>query len=194
MPMPSIGCGSRIKRSTDNFRCNTASLACFLANSCLVSRITGIDVDKSALDDADRVLSPQPNDFDRLLERPLAMDLIHGSILDHHPELHGVDAIVLSEVNEHLDPPDLEQLPEALFAMCAPKLVIVSTPNVEFNVHFPDWRPGVMRDADHRFEWTLAEFESCCTMQAMLAKAFWDTPPTPRHGDWDNDVEGDAGR
>ncbi|KAJ3367061.1 Small RNA 2'-O-methyltransferase [Allomyces javanicus] len=146
--------------------CNTASLACILANSCLVSRITGIDVDKSALDDAARVLAPQPSDFDRLRERPLTMDLIHGSIVDHHPELHGVDAIVLTEVIEHLDPPDLKRLPGALFAMYAPKLVIVSTPNVEFNVHFPDWHPGVMRDADHRFEWTRAEFESWCTTQA----------------------------
>ncbi|KNE56136.1 hypothetical protein AMAG_01972 [Allomyces macrogynus ATCC 38327] len=146
--------------------CNTASLACVLANSCLVSRITGIDVDKGALEDAARVLAPQPNDFDRLRERPLTMDLIHGSIVDEHPELHGVDAIVLSEVIEHLDPPDLERLPEALFAMYAPKMVIVSTPNVEFNVHFPDWRPGVMRDADHRFEWTRAEFESWCRTQA----------------------------
>ncbi|KAJ3370938.1 Small RNA 2'-O-methyltransferase [Allomyces arbusculus] len=146
--------------------CCTASLACILANSCLVSRITGVDVDKGALDDAARVLAPQPSDYDRLRERPLTVELIHGSIVEHRPELHGVDAIVLSEVIEHLDPPDLERLPEALFAMYSPKLVIVSTPNVEFNVHFPDWRPGIMRDADHRFEWTRTQFESWCTTQA----------------------------
>ena len=48
-----------------------------------------------------------------------------------------------------------------------PKLVIVSTPNAEFNVCFAQLKYGtpeaIFRNDDHRFEWTRAEFEAWST-------------------------------
>jgi hypothetical protein len=37
-------------------------------------------------------------------------------------------------------------------------MVVVTTPNREYNAKFEGMKPGEMRHADHRFEWTRAEF------------------------------------
>ena len=37
--------------------------------------------------------------------------------------------------------------------------VIITTPNREYNILFPGMAEGARRHADHRFEWTRAEFE-----------------------------------
>jgi hypothetical protein len=36
--------------------------------------------------------------------------------------------------------------------------VKLTTPNAEYNVRFPTLAAGTFRHADHRFEWTRAEF------------------------------------
>ena len=46
-----------------------------------------------------------------------------------------------------------------LFECARPRLVIVTTPNVEYNVNYPLLSAGRLRHTDHRFEWTRAEFE-----------------------------------
>ena len=70
--------------------------------------------------------------------------------------LAGLDAAVLMEVIEHVDPPRLEALDRAVFGHAAPGTVIVTTPNVEYNVRFETLPAGTMRHRDHRFEWTRA--------------------------------------
>lgn len=44
----------------------------------------------------------------------------------------------------------------------APKTVIVTTPNAEYNELFPGLLPGRFRHPDHRFEWTRAQFTAWC--------------------------------
>ncbi|ORZ31669.1 hypothetical protein BCR44DRAFT_1385050, partial [Catenaria anguillulae PL171] len=95
---------------------------------------------------------------------PMRIELMNGSIVEYDERVSGVDAIVLSEVIEHLDPEPLALLPRALFSFYRPKIVIVSTPNQTFNLHFPD--PSRVRDPDHRFEWTESQFRSWCDTQA----------------------------
>jgi hypothetical protein len=63
----------------------------------------------------------------------------------------------LVEVIEHLDADRLPALAEAVFGN-APKTVIVTTPNAEHNVLFPNLADGAFRHPDHRFEWTRAKF------------------------------------
>ena len=58
---------------------------------------------------------------------------------------------------EHLDPPILERIPHSIFGVMQPQTVIMTTPNAEFNVLFPDF--SGFRHLDHRFEWTRREFE-----------------------------------
>jgi len=74
--------------------------------------------------------------------------------------LAGLDAAVLMEVVEHVDPDRLPALERVVFREAAPGTVVVTTPNAEYNVHFPTLEPGAPRHRDHRFEWTRAEFRA----------------------------------
>jgi hypothetical protein len=46
-----------------------------------------------------------------------------------------------------------------LFGDARPRIVVVTTPNREYNVLFDGLPAGRFRHRDHRFEWTRAEFE-----------------------------------
>ena len=72
-----------------------------------------------------------------------------------------LNAAVLSEVIEHVDPPRLPALEHAVFGAARPKAVVVTTPNVEYNVRFVGMTSPT-RHRDHRFEWTRAEFAAWC--------------------------------
>lgn len=82
----------------------------------------------------------------------------------------GIDALICLEVVEHLDPHLVEALPKTIFGSYRPKLAIISTPNAEFNINFPELKYGTedttFRHNDHRFEWTRPEFEMWCGKQA----------------------------
>jgi hypothetical protein len=62
------------------------------------------------------------------------------------------------EVIEHLDLPRLGALERAVFEFARPRTVVVTTPNVEYNVHFESLPAGKFRHRDHRFEWSRSEF------------------------------------
>jgi len=59
---------------------------------------------------------------------------------------------------EHLEAPVLSLLPDSLFGTLNPKVIIVTTPNADFNVLFPNLTG--YRHWDHKFEWTRIEFKS----------------------------------
>jgi hypothetical protein len=63
------------------------------------------------------------------------------------------------EVIEHLDLPRLPALVSSVFAHARPVTVLVTTPNAEHNVRYPDLPAGSMRHRDHRFEWTRRQFQ-----------------------------------
>ena len=77
----------------------------------------------------------------------------------------GVDPHVHLNV-EHLDPDRLRAFERVLFECARPRTVVLTTPNVEYNVNFPDLPAGRLRHRDHRFEWTRAEFQSWATAVA----------------------------
>jgi len=58
---------------------------------------------------------------------------------------------------EHLQDAELSLLPKAIFGHIAPQLVVMTTPNAEFNVLFPNLCG--YRHPDHKFEWTRQQFE-----------------------------------
>ena len=64
------------------------------------------------------------------------------------------------EVIEHLDPPRLSAFERVLFEFARPAMVILTTPNAEYNVKWESLPAGKFRHSDHRFEWTRAEFEA----------------------------------
>jgi hypothetical protein len=50
-----------------------------------------------------------------------------------------------------------------VFESAHPKSVLVTTPNVEYNVRFESLPPGQLRHPDHRFEWSRKEFSDWAT-------------------------------
>ena len=127
--------------------------------------IAGIDVALSALERAERRLH-----LDRLPEAQRArIQLFHGSLVYGDARMRGWDAITAIEVIEHLDPFRLEAFERVLFRESAPRVIVLTTPNREHNARY-GLSEGVLRHADHRFEWTRAEFAS------------WAASVAARHG------------
>lgn len=92
--------------------------------------------------------------------------LLHGSLTYRDARLAGYDAATVVEVIEHQDAPRLAAFERVLFEFAHPQTVVVTTPNVEYNVKFETLPAGKMRHKDHRFEWTRAEFQSWATSMA----------------------------
>ena len=95
------------------------------------------------------------------MRRFYPLDVYHmvGSVGETDDRLKNVDAVIAIELIEHLYPATLKLFPEVVFGHMKPKLVIITTPNREFNVLFPDFK-GPFRHWDHKFEFTRAEFEA----------------------------------
>ena len=132
--------------------CGGGALLTALIKDGRFSEIVGCDVSAAALDQAARRLR-----LDRMPERQRDRVKLWQSALTYRDDrLAGYDAAVLMEVIEHVDPPRLPALEASVFGHAKPRAVVVTTPNVEYNVHY-EGLTG-MRHSDHRFEWTRAEF------------------------------------
>ncbi|MFB8773306.1 3' terminal RNA ribose 2'-O-methyltransferase Hen1 [Streptomyces broussonetiae] len=136
--------------------CGQGQLVQALLKDARFTEIVGVDVSMRALTIASRRLK-----LDRMGERQAArVKLLQGSLAYTDRRLEGYDAAVLSEVIEHLDLPRLPALEYAVFGAARPRTVLVTTPNVEYNVRWESLPAGHVRHGDHRFEWTRAEFRS----------------------------------
>jgi 3' terminal RNA ribose 2'-O-methyltransferase Hen1 len=118
--------------------------------------IVGMDVSYRALEIAKDRLN-----LDRLPEmQRQRIKLIHGSLMYRDKRLAGFDAASVVEVIEHLDPPRLAAFERVVFECARPTTVVITTPNVEYNLKWETLPAGKFRHKDHRFEWTRAEFQS----------------------------------
>ncbi|MFE9694182.1 3' terminal RNA ribose 2'-O-methyltransferase Hen1 [Micromonospora sp. NPDC005806] len=134
--------------------CGGGALLSALVADRRFTEVVGTDVSSHALTLAARRLR-----LDRLPERQRDRITLWQSALTYRDDrLRGYDAAVLMEVIEHLDPPRLPALEDAVFGHARPATVVVTTPNVEYNVRYEGLGAGRFRHADHRFEWTRAEF------------------------------------
>jgi 3' terminal RNA ribose 2'-O-methyltransferase Hen1 len=134
--------------------CGQGQLVAALLREPRFTEIVGVDVSVRALDIAARRLR-----LDTVGERQAGrITLFQGSLAYTDARLKGYDAAVLSEVIEHLDLPRLPALEYAVFGAARPRTVVVTTPNVEYNVRWETLPAGHVRHSDHRFEWTRAEF------------------------------------
>lgn len=84
--------------------------------------------------------------------------LMQGALIYRDARLRGYDAAALVEVIEHIEPDRLHHLERAVFADAAPRAVLVTTPNADYNALFPKLPAGNFRHEDHRFEWSRAQF------------------------------------
>ncbi|MGW0420618.1 3' terminal RNA ribose 2'-O-methyltransferase Hen1 [Streptomyces sp. NPDC003015] len=146
--------------------CGQGQLVQALLKDPRFTEIVGVDVSVRALTIASRRLK-----LDRMGERMASrVQLVQGSLAYTDKRLKGYDAAVLSEVIEHLDLPRLPALEYAVFGAARPRTVLVTTPNVEYNVRWESLPAGHVRHGDHRFEWTRQEFRD------------WASSVAERHG------------
>ncbi|MEU6767040.1 3' terminal RNA ribose 2'-O-methyltransferase Hen1 [Streptomyces sp. NPDC046853] len=136
--------------------CGQGQLVQALLKDTRFTEIAGVDVSMRALTIASRRLK-----LDRMGERQAErVKLFQGSLAYTDKRLKGYDAAVLSEVIEHLDEERLPALEYAVFGSARPRTVLVTTPNVEYNVRWETLPAGHVRHGDHRFEWTREEFRA----------------------------------
>src|SRR5262249_53146381 len=134
--------------------CGEGKLLRLLAGEPQFTEVVGLDVSARSLEIAklrlDRLRLPH--------EQRDRVKLLHGALTYRDARTEGFDAAAVVEVIEHLDEPRLGAFERVLFGCAKPRLVVLTTPNREYNVKFERLPAGQFRHADHRFEWTRAEF------------------------------------
>jgi len=126
--------------------------------------LTGADVASEALGIAARRLHL---DQRRKQVPDPRVKLIQAALTYEDERFREYDAALLVEVIEHLEPERLPALEEVVFGAAQPAMVIVTTPNVEYNVLFPNLAAGTFRHADHRFEWDRKTFHNWAEQTAQ---------------------------
>ncbi|HEV3383998.1 MAG TPA: 3' terminal RNA ribose 2'-O-methyltransferase Hen1 [Gemmata sp.] len=139
--------------------CGEGKLLRLLATDARFTDVVGLDVSARSLEIARQRLGRMRLP-DGLMER---VKLLHGALTYRDKRIEGFDAAALVEVIEHLDPARLDAFTRVLFGFTKPKLLVLTTPNREYNVKFESLPVGKFRHGDHRFEWTRAEFADWCT-------------------------------
>lgn len=116
-----------------------------------IERVVAVDLSALALAALERSAARHDTESGRLC-------LIHGSFAEWHAQAQGVDAAVLLETIEHIDPGRLPEVERTVFDKYRPITVVVTTPNQEFNILY-GLADDAFRESSHRFEWTRAKFE-----------------------------------
>ncbi|PZO44553.1 MAG: 3' terminal RNA ribose 2'-O-methyltransferase Hen1 [Pseudanabaena frigida] len=136
--------------------CGEGKLVRSLLRENCFEQIAGVDVSYRALEIAKERLN---RDYLSARQQD-SLQLIQGSLTYRDDRLNDYDAATLIEVIEHLDLNRLAAMERVVFEFARPKSVIITTPNIEYNVRFENLPNGKLRHRDHRFEWTRAEFQS----------------------------------
>ena len=119
-----------------------------------ITKLVGMDVSAVALARAEAKLKPERK-AEQLRDK---LTLMQGALTYRDERLTGFDAVCVVEVAEHIDPDRLPAFARTVFRYCAPKTVILTTPNRSYNQNYAALSGGGLRHPDHRFEWTKEEF------------------------------------
>lgn len=166
-------------RSVVDLGCGTGELLCLLAGQAQFQRILGIDIDREALAEARLLLGLE------LAATGGRIDIQQASFEQFDRALMGFDAAVLLETIEHIEPGRLARVEQAVFGQMRPTLVLVTTPNQEYNLVY-GMAPGQMRHPGHRFEWSRPRFQQwaqgVADRQRYRVRFIDIGPPHPLHG------------
>jgi 3' terminal RNA ribose 2'-O-methyltransferase Hen1 len=142
-------------RTVADLGCGEGTLTADLLRDGEFTQVIAADVSARALAQAARRLR-----LDRMPDaRRERLTMFQTSLTYRDARLAGLDAAVLMEVIEHVEPDRLSALERAVFGFAAPRTVVVTTPNREYNPEY-GLADGRLRHRDHRFEWDRAEFSA----------------------------------
>lgn len=88
------------------------------------------------------------------------LTLFQSSLTYKDERFCGYDAACVVEVIEHLDENRLPTFEQVLFGETKPRIIVLTTPNIEYNENYVTLDVGKLRHGDHRFEWTRKQFEA----------------------------------
>lgn len=136
--------------------CGEGRLTGMLLKEKQIQRLTACDVSVNTLEKAaDRL---------RLDRMPLTLrnklTLMQASLTYRDKRFSGFDCACIVEVIEHIEPMRITAVERVVFEFAAPRTVILTTPNKEYNVNYENMKENALRHGDHRFEWTRAEFKA----------------------------------
>ena len=124
------------------FGCGDGKFLSLLKNTEVVRKIAGIDKNEKKIR--------------RLQKKYPDIELYHSSFLEEHETFYHYDGIIGIEIIEHLYSEELETLIKIIFGKYQPKIIIFTTPNIEYNIHYPVLYDG-LRHETHVFEFTPEE-------------------------------------
>ncbi|XP_032073162.1 small RNA 2'-O-methyltransferase [Thamnophis elegans] len=123
-----------------------------------IEELVGLDISEEAMKENMYMLSPLPSDYLQPSERQLTVTLLQGSVAQKDPCMLGFDMVTCIELIEHLEAKDLEKFPEVVFGFMSPAMIVISTPNSEFNYLLQT--VSLFRHPDHKFEWNRTQFQN----------------------------------
>ncbi|KAK7319314.1 hypothetical protein RJT34_04033 [Clitoria ternatea] len=161
-----------------DFGCGSGSLLEALLNyPTSLEKIAGVDISLKGLSRAAKVLNSKLGkifEADVQLTNIKSVILYEGSITNFGSRLHGFDIGTCLEVIEHMDEDLACLFGDVALSFFSPRILIVSTPNFEYNVVLQKANPPTQeqeesdektllqsckfRNHDHKFEWTREQF------------------------------------
>ncbi|CAL1402882.1 unnamed protein product [Linum trigynum] len=154
-----------------DFGCGSGSLLDSLLDYPVsLETIVGVDISRKSLSRAAKILhSKLAANTDIAVKSAILYD---GSITVHDPRLRGFDIATCLEVIEHMEEEDASLFGDVVLSYFRPKILIVSTPNYEYNVILQKSAGSQEEDSDekvhsqtckfrnfdHKFEWTRQQF------------------------------------
>lgn len=139
--------------------CGECRLTSLLLNEPQIKKVTACDVSVSELEKAAQRLH-----LDRMQPyRKNKLTLMQASLTYRDKRFEGYDCACVVEVIEHIEPMRIPAFERSVFEFAAPKTVILTTPNREYNANYEHMQENALRHGDHRFEWTREEFRAWTT-------------------------------
>ncbi|XP_017880893.1 uncharacterized protein LOC108625403 isoform X2 [Ceratina calcarata] len=144
-------------RKVVDFGCAELDFLVYMKNTQGIEEILCVDIDRTLLESFENKAAPLVCEYLNTRTAPLVIEVCEGSVTLNDKKLENTDAVICIELIEHLYPNELTDLPHNIFGYIQPKLVVITTPNADFNVLFPNF--SGFRHPDHKFEWTRQQFQ-----------------------------------
>ncbi|CAL5412591.1 unnamed protein product [Camellia sinensis] len=169
-----------------DFGCGSGSLLdSLLEYPTSLEKIVGVDISRKSLTRAAKIIHSKLSRSSDATVPSAGLKsavLYYGSITDFDSRLYGFDIGTCLEVIEHMEEDQAHLFGDVVLTSFCPRILIVSTPNYEYNVILqrsalqsqeddPDEKTQSQsckfRNHDHKFEWTREQFSRWASNLAM---------------------------